>query len=149
MPPIRKVDGTPVTPKGISQIRTGDGRILFDGPAIPDYGVSHHPLIERSNVTLVDQVGDNDGEAVGTTNVSNNYFEGFAEDGDGSDDYVRFPSEILSNITEFTIYFTIDEFTGTSTKRFGIRDTSIGPDPFTIIEFNRNQSGDVRGNFRD
>ena len=36
MPPIRKGDGTPVTPKGISQIRTGDGRILFDGPAIPD-----------------------------------------------------------------------------------------------------------------
>ena len=36
MPPIRKGDGTPVTPKGISQIRTGDGRILFDGDAIPD-----------------------------------------------------------------------------------------------------------------
>ena len=40
MPPIRKGDGTPVTPKGISQIRTGDGRILFDGPAIPDSVVS-------------------------------------------------------------------------------------------------------------
>ena len=36
MPPIRKGDGTPVAPKGISQIRTGDGRILFDGPAMPD-----------------------------------------------------------------------------------------------------------------
>ena len=36
MPPIRKGDGTPVTAKGISQIRTGDGRILFDGVAIPD-----------------------------------------------------------------------------------------------------------------
>jgi len=36
MPPIRKGDGTPVAAKGISQIRTGDGRILFDGPAIPD-----------------------------------------------------------------------------------------------------------------
>ena len=36
MPPIRKGDGTPVTPKGISQIRTGDGRILFDGVAIHD-----------------------------------------------------------------------------------------------------------------
>ena len=40
MPPIRKGDGTPVTPKGISQIRTGDGRILFDGVAIPDTVVS-------------------------------------------------------------------------------------------------------------
>jgi len=36
MPPIRKGDGTPVAPKGISQVRTGDGRILFDDPAIPD-----------------------------------------------------------------------------------------------------------------
>jgi len=36
MPPIRKGDGTAVTPKGISQVRTGDGRIFFDGPAIPD-----------------------------------------------------------------------------------------------------------------
>ena len=36
MPPIRKGDGTPVAPKGISQVRTGDGRILFDGVAIPD-----------------------------------------------------------------------------------------------------------------
>ena len=41
MPPIRKGDGTPVTAKGISQIRTGDGRILFDGPAPPD-GVVYH-----------------------------------------------------------------------------------------------------------
>jgi len=36
MPPIRKGDGTAVVPKGISQVRTGDGRILFDGPALPD-----------------------------------------------------------------------------------------------------------------
>ena len=36
MPPIRKGDGTPVTPKGISQVRTGDGRILFDGVATSD-----------------------------------------------------------------------------------------------------------------
>ena len=40
MPPIRKGDGTPVEPKGVSQIRTGDGRILFDGVAIPDIVVS-------------------------------------------------------------------------------------------------------------
>ena len=39
MPPIRKGDGTPLVPKGISQVRTGDGRILFDGVAIPDSAV--------------------------------------------------------------------------------------------------------------
>ena len=46
MPPIRKGDGTPVTPKGISQIRTGDGRILFDGPAIPDSGVFQDAILQ-------------------------------------------------------------------------------------------------------
>ena len=40
MPPIRKGDGTPVAPKGISQVRTGDGRILFDGVAIPDSDIA-------------------------------------------------------------------------------------------------------------
>jgi len=36
MPPIRKGDATPVAPKGISQVRTGDGRILFDRDVITD-----------------------------------------------------------------------------------------------------------------
>ena len=55
MPPIRKGDGTPVEPKGVSQIRTGDGRILFDGPAIPDPENLHHGY----DSTLLD-LSDND-----------------------------------------------------------------------------------------
>jgi len=46
MPPIRKGDGTAVVPKGISQIRTGDGRILFDGDAIPDNGMFQEPVFQ-------------------------------------------------------------------------------------------------------
>ena len=64
MPPIRKGDGTPVTPKGISQIRTGDGRILFDGVAIADSVVAHYDATTESSTgsisTIEDQVGDND-----------------------------------------------------------------------------------------
>ena len=56
MPPIRKGDGTPVTPKGISQIRTGDGRILFDGVAIPDSRVER-PADNETNTTTTGQRG--------------------------------------------------------------------------------------------
>ena len=55
MPPIRKGDGTPVTPKGISQIRTGDGRILFDGVAIPDTVVSRPD--DDNNASVTDSFG--------------------------------------------------------------------------------------------
>ena len=61
MPPIRKGDGTPVRPKGISQIRTGDGRILFDGVAIPDSVVSQYDPRQQSTGSIsemVDQVGN-------------------------------------------------------------------------------------------
>ena len=56
MPPIRKGDGTPVTPKGISQIRTGDGRILFDGPAIPDSDVYLHDDFDGGETDREDAV---------------------------------------------------------------------------------------------
>ena len=87
MPPIRKGDGTPVTPKGISQVRTGDGRILFDGVAIPDSALLHFPFRERSDSTLVEEIGGYDGTANGLTNVSGNWWDGYAEDGDGVDAY--------------------------------------------------------------
>ena len=61
MPPIRKGDGTPVTPKGISQIRTGDGRILFDGVAIPDSGADHQwNYTTGSGTTVEDTIADLD-----------------------------------------------------------------------------------------
>ena len=65
MPPIRKGDGTPVTPKGVSQIRTGDGRILFDGPAIPDLGMDH-----EYHATTIDDITDVWSDQVGDINLS-------------------------------------------------------------------------------
>ena len=65
MPPIRKGDGTPVAPKGISQVRTGDGRILFDDVAIPDSGLLQHYAADSGALNSSDeQAGD--GEAVET-----------------------------------------------------------------------------------
>jgi len=57
MAPIRKGDGTPVDPKGISQVRTGDGRILFDAPAIPDALTDHYLHDEGSGTTLNNDIG--------------------------------------------------------------------------------------------
>jgi len=64
MPPIRKGDGTAVAPKGISQVRTGDGRILFDGVAIPDIQDAYAGYIASAGV--LDGQGDpvSDGETV-------------------------------------------------------------------------------------
>ena len=36
MAPIRKGDGTPLEMPGVQQVRSGDGRVFFDGDAIPD-----------------------------------------------------------------------------------------------------------------
>ena len=58
MPPIRKGDGTPVTPKGISQIRTGDGRILFDGVAIPDSVVAHYDAQAETTTGPISSITD-------------------------------------------------------------------------------------------
>ena len=60
MPPIRKGDGTPVTPKGISQIRTGDGRILFDGVAIADLAALYEFEDDDTTDVAEDSIADND-----------------------------------------------------------------------------------------
>jgi len=76
MPPIRKGDGTPVAPKGISQVRTGDGRIFFDGPAIPDEKVYDSPGIYHEDVAFVDgtfvfELGGSPGSTGGISSAFN------------------------------------------------------------------------------
>jgi len=50
MPPIRKGDGTRLVPDGISQVRTGDGRILFDRVAIPDSELDYDAHYAAHNI---------------------------------------------------------------------------------------------------
>ena len=65
-------------------------RSLIDGlelGAIPDSAILHYPFIERSDSTLVEEITDSDGTANGLTNTSGEWREGYAEEGDGTDDY--------------------------------------------------------------
>ena len=40
MAPIRKGDGTPLEIPGVSEVRSGDGRVFFEGDAIPDSAIA-------------------------------------------------------------------------------------------------------------
>lgn len=60
MIPIRKGDGTGLSVPGVKQVRTGDGRVLFDAePAIPDSG-DLHAHYDASALSL------SDGQSVST-----------------------------------------------------------------------------------
>jgi len=93
MAPINLPDGSQVSeivlPDGstASEVLAPDGSTVFS--AIPDSAVIHHPFVERSTSAIVDEIGNEDGTANGTTNVSGDYDEGYAEDGDGTDDYIE------------------------------------------------------------
>lgn len=60
--PIRKGDGTGVAPKGIAEVRTGDGRVLFN--AIPD-SVTHQYVFDEGSGSTIN---DNQGSVNGTLN---------------------------------------------------------------------------------
>ena len=111
MPPIRKGDGTPVTPKGISQIRTGDGRILFDGVAIPDSAVLNFDAANFDTPTWpngVDNEPDMSVSGLSTTTLSNGTS---GVGGDGNDDFgeVTLPSALDGNALQSqTIEFSIE-----------------------------------------
>ena len=109
MPPIRKGDGTPVTPKGISQIRTGDGRILFDGPAIPDADV-FHPVDEGTGTTWADEIGSRDVSFNSFSWVEDSdAFGGQKAQTDGSEDEGSLSyDELGSELNSFAIAFTIE-----------------------------------------
>lgn len=92
MTPIRQGDGTGVTPTGISEVRTGDGRVVFTpGSAIPDSGISRWEFEDDSDATTaLDSWGDNDGSINGATYTSNAAEGSLALSFDGVDDYVEF-----------------------------------------------------------
>ena len=56
MAPIRKGDGTPLEIPGVSEVRSGDGRVFFEGDAIPDSGLllddfANSPTVGSSGIT--------------------------------------------------------------------------------------------------
>ena len=153
MPPIRKGDGTPVTPKGISQIRTGDGRILFDGVAIPD-SASHRWTLEEDSSTFVDSIGSSDATNQGTTRTTNTWQGGAARQGNGSDQYIEHTQlgDFGSNLDgPWGIAYTV-ETTSNSRGRNGVlndgSNTAIrlainGPSEGDIEIWLRDDNGDI------
>ena len=119
MPPIRKGDGTPVTPKGISQVRTGDGRILFDGVAIPD---SVEAQWDATQLALSDgQTVDPFDDSIGTADLPASESPTYDPDGingesavfyDGVDDAHLGSGLGLSTASgEFTVFAVVDAAT--------------------------------------
>jgi hypothetical protein len=115
MAPIRQGDGTTVTPKGISEVRKGDGTVIYN--AIPDsVVVQYDPRTwSEGDGTLVDDVGNAD------LSLSGGFQSGTLSNGDpsiigdGVDDRgtATMPGSLEgSSLTNFAVEFAV-EYTST------------------------------------
>ena len=97
MAPIRKGDGTPLEIPGVSEVRSGDGRVFFEGDAIPDSVVLQYfaTTYEDNDDTWEDDLENQDMSISGVT--SGQLSDGNdALDSDGTDDHGThdFPSSL-------------------------------------------------------
>jgi len=82
---MRKGDGTGLSAKGFSEVRKGDGTVLWN--AIPDSEIHHHPGTEGSGTAIADVVGSADLTLNTDDWISESGYEGgvgFNMDGDNS-----------------------------------------------------------------
>ena len=109
MVPIRKGDGTGLAAKGYSQVRKGDGTVLWN--AIPDRGMAYYDVTEETpeedEVTIwQDQIGERDLE--GPTGS----FDPDAINGNGGIPITSASHELVNTAFDesqpLTIYFVID-----------------------------------------
>jgi len=91
MIPIRKGDGTGLSVPGYSQVRTGDGRVLFDAaPAIADSGILHEWPVSGTTSPIPDAGGSADislQNGASFDDTTNNWWDDYAISFDGIDDY--------------------------------------------------------------
>jgi len=89
------IDGTDISSatidgENVSEI-TIDGQTVFT--AIPDSEANqkliHRWYLSEASAPFVDQIGSADGSNNGTTQVTGDYFDGAAREGDGVDDYIE------------------------------------------------------------
>ena len=134
MAPIRKGDGTPLEIPGVQEVRSGDGRVFFDGDAIPDSelpqdGLQHEwyaPALEyddgATGQSFDDQQGDFDFSASGdVTFVENGINDLPSFDYDDNNFHEYLPSAIRTgDNNEYTVAFVVD-FVGTDGTRYFIR----------------------------
>jgi len=100
-PPIYTPDGSEVTevvlPDGstASEVVAPDGTVVFDaGPDIPDSEANqkliHRWYLSEDSAPFVDQIGGADSTSVtGTTQVTGDWVDGAAREGDGVDDIIE------------------------------------------------------------
>ena len=108
MVPIRKGDGTTVVPDGIGQVRTGDGRILFEGDAIPENGLVHQYDATELSLTGGDPVSEwpdiaGTTELTQTTESDQPTYESSGLNGNPS---VRFPGDTEFLEATFPVTYT-------------------------------------------
>jgi len=90
--PVRTGDGTGLSPKGFSEIRKGDGTVLFSAGSdlITDGLVSRWTFEDGGDTTTaVDSQGGNDGTINGPTYTTNSQQGDHALSFDGMDDWVQ------------------------------------------------------------
>lgn len=77
--------GVRQTSSGVVQTTSG----VVDTIPIPENALLHYPFRERTggDTTLIEELAGHDGTADGLSNVSGSWWDGFAEDGDGTDDF--------------------------------------------------------------
>ncbi len=117
MPSIRKGDGTSLTPKGFSEVRKGDGTVLWSdgGDDLPDSEADqklvHRWYLSEDSDPLVDQIGSADGTNNGTTQVTGDWVDGAAREGDGTEAYIEtttlgtYGSDMAN---DFAVAFSVD-----------------------------------------
>jgi len=120
--------------------------------AIRDSAIHHWPMDEGSGTTLTDVVGSEDGSINGPTWISGTWYDGFALDADGIDDFVDFSNSILPS-DNFTVLATIDIqgplennrvlYDGVQTHSLRTNDISSSgnPDSGFYFDYNAEQSG--------
>lgn len=109
------------------------------GSALPDSALYQYPIRERTggSTTIEEQLEDEDATANGTTNVSGSWWEGWAEDGDGSSDYIAFPAAIgnwIQNADAEWLAFTVDIGAGDINRLMGWDDATQSPSELWLVE---------------
>lgn len=123
---------------------TEDGTVQT-GSEIPDSARYHVPMNDRGGTTVEEILQNDDGTAQGTTNVSGNWYNGYAEEGDGQDDWIEFPDEmanwIHTELYDFGLAFTLET---NDAGQFGAYNQDISE--WTLI---RIEDDHIRIEFRD
>ena len=133
MAPIRKGDGTPLEIPGVSEVRSGDGRVFFEGDAIPDSGIAQYLFDEGSETTFGDKQGDADGTLIGAGwQEDSQAVGGWMAEFDGVDDYGQVDQEDQPSVGA----------QGVVVGTFEMVDVTVGRDPTQDVFYCSDEAGD-------